>query len=825
MADRKLALNLIFNGTGNLSAMMRRMVGEGGQARQALKKLSDEARLQKKEMSDLQKSLAGASGNVSDLLNKEKALAAAIAKTNGQLERQKSAIARQGRADAMGRAAQDAGTKNVTTGATVGAGLFFAGKMATDYQDGMTDIQQKADLSAEATAKLERNIMASARAAKQLPENMRQGVDILAGFGMTPEQAAQMMAPIGRAATAYRAEIADLSAASYANFSNLKVPVDQAAGAINAMAQAGKMGAFEIKDMATYFPSLTAQAQAFGQTGTAAVADLSAALQIARKGAGSSEQAARNVENLLAKINMEDTIKKFKGFGIDLPAALKKAYAEGKTPLEAIAELTQKATGGDLSKVSFLFGDMQAQGAIRPLIQNLEEYRRIRAEAAKAGQAAPGQGIVDADFALRAQNASVQARALQGNLIAIAMTAGQHLLPTFAALSEKALALTERFSAWADKNPGTLDLIVKLVAGFAALNLGVGAARLLFGNLVGPAMQVFNGLMKLGQLGPLLVKAFGMMRMAAMFLARGVMQAGLMMMANPLILAITLIVGALAIAGYLIWKHWDTIKAAFFKALAWMGQVWTGIKAAIAAGIRMAFQAFLMFTPAGWLLRLVPGMLRVGGQIMDGLVVGIRGKLNSMVTWLAQAFTNIKAVIANGIRLAFQAFLMFTPAGWLLRLVPGMLRIGGQIMDGLIDGIRGKLSAVKTMILGIAGQVAGWFKNVLGIKSPSRVFMAFGGHISNGLAIGMQNGMKAPLRAARNMAAGTLGAAAMAASPSMAAAPAPGASITFGSVTIHIHTSPGDDPQAIAAAVRAELERMDSAKATRGRGSYGDDIE
>ncbi|MDC7683266.1 phage tail tape measure protein [Asticcacaulis sp. BYS171W] len=761
MADRKLALNLIFNGTGNLSAMMRRMVGEGGQARQALKKLSDEARLQKKEMSDLQKSLAGASGNVTDLMNKEKALAAAIAKTNSQLERQKAAIARQGRADAMGRAAQDAGTKNLTTGATVGAGLFFAGKMATDYQDGMTDIQQKADLSAAATAKLERNIMASAKAAKQLPENMRQGVDILAGFGMTPEQAAQMMTPIGRAATAYRAEISDLSAASYANFSNLKVPVDQAAGAINAMAQAGKMGAFEIKDMASYFPSLTAQAQAFGQTGTAAVADLAAALQIARKGAGSSEQAARNVENLLAKINMEDTIKNFAAFGIDLPKAMKKAYAEGKTPLEAIAELTQKATGGDLSKVSFLFGDMQAQGAIRPLIQNLEEYRQIRAEAAKAGQAGLGKGVVDADFALRAQNASVQARALQGNLIAIAMTAGQHLLPTFAALSEKALSLTERFSVWAAKNPATLDLIVKLVAGFAALNLGLGAARLLFGNLVGPTMSLFNGLAKLGQAGPILVRAFGMMRMAAMFLARGVMQAGLMMMANPIVLVITAIVAAIAIAAYFIWKYRDKIAAAF----------------------------------------------------------------TTLVTWLAQVWTNIKAAIATGVRMALQAFMLFTPAGWLLRLVPGMLKIGGQIMDGLIQGIKDKLSAVKTMILGIAGKVAGWFKGVLGIHSPSRVFMAFGGHISNGLAIGMQNGMKAPLRAARNMAAGTLGAAALAASPSMAAAPAPGASVTFGSVTIHIHTTANQNPQDIATAVRAELEAMARTTATRARGSYGDDAE
>jgi len=795
MADRKLALTLAFNGTGNLGAMMRRLTGEGGQARQALKALNDTAKAQKTEMAALQKQLQGASGNITALLDKEKALSAQMARTTGQIERRKAAIARQGRADAMGNAATSAGTQNVAVGGGMAAGLFATGKMAAEFQDGMTDIQQKADMSAKATAKMRSDIIMAARAAKQMPESIRAGVDVLSGFGMDAQQATNMMAPIGRAATAYKAEIADLSAASFANFSNLKVPVNETAGALNVMALAGKRGAFEMRDMAMYFPALTAQAQAFGQTGLGAVADLSAALQIARKATGDSATAANNVQNLLSKINMKDTIKNFDDFGVNLPKALEKAYAEGKTPLEAIAEITNKTLKGDLSKLPFLFGDMQASAALRPLIQNMEEYRQIREDAANAGQAAPGQGVVDADFALRAQNASVQTRALMSNLNIMAMMVGDKVLPIFARMSESALNLTTRFTEWADKNPGMLDLLVKFVVGLTALNLGLGAARLAFGATIGPIVQLYNGfkLLKdsqmvlsiLARAGPVAARAFGILRTASLFLARGLMQAGMMMLANPMILIITAIVAAVAVAAYMIWKHWDTIGPM-------LGRAW---------------QAVVGFFTGAW-------------------------------AWLQGVFASLGNIIMTGLRLGWQAFLNFTPQGWLLKLVPQMLTVGGQIMQGLIDGIGGKINAVRSMITGIAEKVAGWFKGVLGIKSPSRLFMGFGGHITDGLAIGIDRTMKNPMHSARAMAAGVAGAMAM--SPAaMAGEPLPAiktisqlappsavagrATVQVGSIVINVQAAPGQSPADIAREVERILRDKTDQLQARARSAYRDE--
>src|SRR5690606_20708208 len=95
------------------------------------------------------------------------------------------------------------------------------------------------------------------------------------------------------------------------------------------------------------------------------------------------------------------------------------------------------------------------------------------------------------------------------------------------------------------------------------------------GAILGPFSMLYR---LVGTNGPMLIRLFGGMRMAAMFLARGVMQAGIMMMANPLVLAIVAIVATVAVAGYMIYKHWDTIKAAFYAGVAMIGRAWEWIK-------------------------------------------------------------------------------------------------------------------------------------------------------------------------------------------------------------------------------------------------------
>lgn len=70
-------------------------------------------------------------------------------------------------------------------------------------------------------------------------------------------------------------------------------------------------------------------------------------------------------------------------------------------------------------------------------------------------------------------------------------------------------------------------------------------------------------------------------------------------------------------------------------------------------------------------------------------------------------------------------------------LVERMQQFGRDIVDGLVSGIKAKAEAVKETISGFGSDVGTWFKDTLGIRSPSRVFKGFGENIAEGLAIGV----------------------------------------------------------------------------------------
>lgn len=708
MSNGLLRLVVSFASVDRLSGSLKGIVGLAQSGSERLAGMKREARDLERELRDVRTAQTTATGNVTHLVDKEAALSAQLNRTNRQMEEQVRLLKLANMTDRMrarGEALKSSGQSNMLGGAAILGGLGVAAKGAADFQTGMTDIALKAELTNRETAKLQVSILAAARAAKTLPESLRAGVDTLAGFGMSPQQATAMIAPIGKVATAYRAQIDDLASASYANFSNLKVPVMQTARALEVMAAAGNAGAFEIKDMAQYFPSLTAQAQAFGQSGVAAVADLAAAAQIARKGTGDSASAAGNLQNLMAKINTEETIKKFAKMGVDLPAALKKAYAEGKTPLEAIATITDKTLGGKLDKLSFLFGDMQAQSALRPLIQNMDEYRRIRADALAS------KGAVDAAFARRSQDAAVQAQALIGNLQRLAITVGPVLLPGLIKVSDTLLSITDGVAAWAQANPRTTSTIVGLVAGMGALKLGLGAAQIAFGAVLGPMGSVLGFVLRNG---PMVARTFGVMRIAAMFLARGVMQAGLMMLANPIVAAIVAIVAVLGFAAYKIYQNWSAISGYFTRHWTYIRNLLLGAMVIFAPLLAAAvYVARMIYTHWGAISGAVGGaMSAVGNFVMSsiGMLAGFAGRILA-------PFSGIIATIGGFAAQFYQ--------------------IGVNLIAGLWNGIMARAKALLAGIANLAAQVGGKFANALGIKSPSRVFMAYGGHIVGGLAQGI----------------------------------------------------------------------------------------
>lgn len=587
--DNKLNLVVNFLGIDKLSGAMKNIIGAGKSGAQALKGMKDEARKLERELSSVRKEIANGSGNLTGLINKERELARATAAANMDLRMQQQRLARIGQinatANAMarrGQALQSAGTANMTGGTAAGIGILGIAKQASDFDGRMTDIGIKLRINDKLTASLGNKIFSAAAASNQLPSNLQGAADVLASAGIEASRLPAMLIDIGKVGVAANADVSDLAATSASNMQNLGIAAKDTGMALGIMAAAGKAGKFELKSMAQYFPALAARAKAFGQQGPRAVADLAAGAQIAAQAVGGDgSQAAINLENLLAKINTEETRKKFTKMGVDLPAAMKKAYAEGKTPLEAIAELTKKTLGESTDNLSMLFGDMQAQNALLPLMQNMEEFRRIRQEALDK---APEVMI---DFARKSKDSKVQLQALLGAGQASAVMLGREMMPALLDVGQGIIGMVRGVTQWMRAHPQLTSAIAQGVVYLTAFRIGLGATQWLFGGILGPMSKLYKGIMlfknwggvtrivmgtvlRFQQMGPALFRAFSLMRTGALLFGSGMAKAGALMLANPMILGITLLVAALAVAGYMIYTHWATIKSAFFGAIAWL---------------------------------------------------------------------------------------------------------------------------------------------------------------------------------------------------------------------------------------------------------------
>lgn len=344
-------------------------------------------------------------------------------------------------------------------------------KSAVDFETLLEDIGQKADIPVERLAALGQEIKRVAADTNQATTAIANAVDNLLGRGAAEDVALAAAGPIGKAATAYRAATDDLAAASWSAVDNLKVPADQIGTAIDAMAQAGKEGAFELRDMARFFPSLGAAYQGLGQKGTDAVADLAAALQIVRKGTGDSSTAATNLQNVLQKIGSPATLRAFGKMGVNLRKEMQKAEKAGMTPIEAIAEITNKTLKGDLGKLGFLFEDAQVQAGMRSLIQNMEEYKRIRAEAMKAS------GVVEKDYQRRIETAAGATIRWKASIENLSLAIGTTLLPVMSDLVNRFTPVIDAIGKWTGANPVFTRNVIAATAAVVGFKIAVTGLR------------------------------------------------------------------------------------------------------------------------------------------------------------------------------------------------------------------------------------------------------------------------------------------------------------------------------------------------------------
>ena len=635
------------------------------------------------------------------------------------------------------------------TALAVGAPVFGAVREAAAFGDAVKEIAIVGELTAAEEKRLGASLAAVALAVNQTAEDMARGVGLLIANGMEAKAAAQQAELLGRFTTATRASFDD-AARMMVSFSQLGVSADQMALAFSQAAKAGKLGSFEVRDMARWFPQLGGYIKALGITGNEAVINMASRLQVAMKTAGSTDEAANNFRNFLAKLTSPDTVKDFDRLGIDMQGSMLRLARQGldpiegavgiimqqigqrapqvtqelealsreiaaiKDPTERAAELTRRRAMiealGQRAGLGQMFQDMQAVGYLLAEIQNRDALKRIRAEVA-TGKTSSGQMSLDADFARRMESPIEQFKAMKIALSDMAMAVGDALLPALTDIVRTVKPVVLGFADLAKTHPA----LIKGALGFAVGMAGVKAAVLSAG-------WAINFLVK----SPLAALATGWQSLAArLLLGRAAMLAG----AGPL--KTLLLVAGLSEAGIArLGAGLAKFRALAVTALTHVGRavLWLG-------------RAVLM-NPIGLTLAAIAGAAYL-----------VWRNWGAIGPKLASVWQHIKTGFASA-------------WDWLKELPGKMMAIGREIVAGLIDGIKSRLAAAGQAIADLGETLKSKFKGWLGIRSPSRVFADFGQMIGLGAAQGI-TGMSGTVARA---SAGLATAATLAFSAQLAAA-------------------------------------------------------
>jgi len=266
-----------------------------------------------------------------------------------------------------------------------------AGREAWDryasFDRRMTRIRQTADATRAESAAASRSIRALADEVGLGVGEVTSGLEDLVAAGRSLPDAMAFLPAVARTAQASGAEVADIAKTADAIGTSMKIAGDQMERAFDVLVQQGKAGKFELRDMARYLPSLAPAAAAVGLRGVEGLNKLAAVLQTIRAQTGSAEEAAASAQNIFAKMESEETAKKFAKFGVDLRKEMAKARKEGRDLLETFLDISDRALKGDMSKLPQLFSDMEFARGMRALLGNRDALRAFIAEIAKAGGA------------------------------------------------------------------------------------------------------------------------------------------------------------------------------------------------------------------------------------------------------------------------------------------------------------------------------------------------------------------------------------------------------------------------------------------------------
>lgn len=680
-----------------------------------------------------------------------------VSRTMEQIERQQrrlsavSATSDALKSNRMALYGQGAETYGIAR--TLGAPVMASVKQYSSFESQLRDISVTGDLDSRQEQAIGTAIRRASLQVNQLQESLLGGVGQLVADGMNPQQAATFAGMLGKAATATKADMTDLAKMTYAFSDALKITdAKELEQAFGIAATGAKLGSFELKDMAKALPGMAKAFAARGIYGKDAITQIVASLEVG-KGSGSAEEAVTNMSNWLAAMGRGDTTQKYAKAGVDYQGSMQNYVAQGLSQYEASLMIANrfidgkgkafvqqwKAAGsrGDQEGqqklmesfgLAEVFTDIQTVNHLLSMRQGWDKYQSNKEEM----NTPSAMATLDKDAAKQNDTLEGRWRRTQIGFNDSAISIGESLRPALIQLGETFIPIMNSVGKWIAANPQLVSGTIQVIGALLAFKMATIGLKLGLNLLISPFVNVWKNAvllrtnwlrlsLALGEGGKLrwLVTGFSTVAKGAGTLARvlggglvrGLMLAGRavlfigrVLLMNPIGLLIT----GVAMAAYLIYRYWGPISA-FFK------RMWAQVTSAFSSA---------------W--------------------SGIKSAWSSVTGWFSGIWGTIKTAFNGGIVGISKLIINWSPLGLFYKAFSGVMSwfgvdlpknftdFGANLISGLVSGIGNKLSAAKDTIVNFGNSISGWFKETLGIHSPSRVFMGFGDNIGQGAAIGLQ---------------------------------------------------------------------------------------
>lgn len=440
-----------------------------------------------------------------------------------------------------------------------------------------------------------------------------------------------------------------------------------------------------------------------------------------------NEAAARDAFNKINKFaadtpyELEEVMTSFiklKNMGLDPSEEALSAYGNtassmGKSLNDMIEAVADAATGeferlkefgikakSEGDKVTFTF-----QGVATTVGKNskeIEQYLKYIGSVKFAG------GIE-----AQSKTAKGMLSTLKDGIVMTAAKIGTAMLPKAKELITDVSKIVDKVAAWVAKNPALTMTILKIIAGLAVLSFSIAGISFVLGGLFKTIAIVRQGMLLYQTVVMGVTAVQNVMAMSALAGSSALTTLSAVLKAlnlGFLTSPIFWVVLAIAAAAFLIIKYWEPIKAFFAKLWEW---------------IKVAFSKFLSFVKKWGVLLLGP----------IGLVIKYWDNIKG---FFIKLWVNVKDIFWKGL-----AFFMGLPKMF--------MKLGIDIISGLWEGIKSKAASLFNFVKDVGKNIAKAFKTVLGIASPSKVFMDYGVNITEGAKKGIEKGSPGAVGASSGM--------------------------------------------------------------------------